>query len=142
MRNVLARAVHLESLELNDRFEGGGLYPAFLDLTTLFGQLVWPCLRKFYLGGFEMLDHFGLVEFLALHRHTLESLLLVGVGLIGSTWAAAFADLRRKGFTCGEFMLDGLYDEPVYGTFHTVCGKEVKRYLIEGGENPFRALDI
>ncbi len=89
-----------------------------------------------------MLDHVGLVQFLMLHRDTLESLLLFDVGLIGSLWATAFADLRRKGFTCGECMLDGLYDEVDDGDyFYSVCGMEVKRYLIEGGENPFLALD-
>lgn len=142
MRKVLARAVHLESLNLNDQAEGGRFDPAFLDFSSLFGQVVWPCLRRFCLGGFEMLDHVGLVQFLMLHRDTLESLLLFDVGLIGSLWATAFADLRRKGFTCGECMLDGLYDEVDDGDyFYSVCGMEVKRYLIEGGENPFLALD-
>lgn len=140
MRNVLTRAVHLELLEFSDQPEAVGFDSAFLNFPSLFGQVVWPCLRRFGLKGFEMLDHFGLVEFLTSHCDTLEIWLLVDVSLIYSTWATAVADLRKKGFTSGECVVEALYDR-TYGDIYAISGTEVNKYLMEGGENPFLIFD-
>ncbi len=132
--NVLAKALHLDSLGLHGCGNESFFAPVIFEFSSVLDQIIWSCLRRFYLGSFEIYGHVGLVKFLLSHRRTLVHVHLYNIGLLESDWAIVFAILRRKGVQLETCILTELYTSDfVY--YDDV--KDVLNYLLGVGDNPF-----
>lgn len=105
--NVLANALHLDSLGLHGCGNESFFAPVIFEFSSVLDQIIWSCLRRFHLGSFEIYGHVGLVNFLLSHRRTLVHVHLYNIGLLESDWAIVFAILRRKGVQIGDLYTHG-----------------------------------
>ena len=137
LSSALGKAIHLESLELQEEdIENEEWLPPLFDFSLALGQTIWTFLRHFSLTYFKLHGNSGFITFLIAHNHTLESVYLTSLEMVGDQWSATFEGLRRGKVEWTRCEIWNLSQDD-HELNHYVSGTDAMNYLRDGGPNPF-----